>query len=1324
MKLFIPKDMFDNPRPPRIFLCTTGGKRIGELPAYESNLTGKWNSYGELTFSIDRQYVDVLTGEAKIHPLFDKAEGLRQVLVENMGYFIIQDPDTTYGDKDSKTLSSFSSEYATGSKYLENFYINTGEETSKEVIYLSSMYGNGYSIDTPYTLASGAFDAYESYYIREYTDSDTYIYEQVEIRNATEYATYDGSTVEQTLYVKKYPNVRFYWPSKPELSLLHLIFEKIPEWSIGNVDATLWRKERKFEEERIAVYDFLMNSVSDTFKCVVEWDTLNRRVNFYEEADDGITDDGTVQSRWETDVYVSRENLANEINVKYSTDNIKTKLRVSGSDELDIREVNLGKNYIMNLDFYHNSDWMEPDLLEAYDDYLEAVKEYSGEYTDAMQGWVAAYNKWNDLMNAVPAEGNVVLVGDEFKKLYCVYAPVDTAYLSQTLTDDDINTLIVDNLYSLDNNAKPIDKTSLTDGATFLVQGYRFVYVDANDNFKCVENMLSYGLDELINPSDGKLKLYHVNEDTEANKNDNILLRLKNPNSDVATIRIYNSGTETSPVYLIQSVVVSASSGVAEAAKTYTMSQWINGELTAEKMGFEGYTVNYIGVMGAYFVLAKDEKQPSTLEEYGVNLLQEKHETYLTIFRTQTEAMLSQEGYQCIAQNDQPNEDYDKGTRWLDTDSNPVKLYEYDGAENWTVISAEVSETDQSNYENYQRYIDNYEKMVAVQQMLLQKEKEAEYWLNGYEVQGRAINYKEGDGDSAFYAAADAFFRTDEDGNDTIIISNGTLHTDYGIPIFTFTHHSAQQSYVAAGGAYNADMDYYKKIITVYDLDTYQPATETTKEDRKVNIETYTPIDIVSKEVYDTYDGSSNDKTLYVLQKDNLFAVYLVGNVPYVAYAESQGVYQATRNTISRLTELENFFSKEQWIALSPLIREDEYSDDNFLLTGYESEEERLKICQELLESADKELKTLSQPSLEFSMNMANILALPEFEPITSQFALGNFIRIELRPGIVKRARLLEVNLNFEDLSDFSANFGNLITTKSEIDLHAELLSQAVQAGKTVATAASDWQRAVDKSNKLEEAIASGLQDASLQVGRANGQAISWDDKGFFCRKFVDGSTDTYLDEQIAIINNKIVFTNDGWKTSKAALGEFELDINGDGVNEKMYGLLADAVVSGYVKGSVIEGGSLRIGGNKAGDGVFIVNEDGSVEIKVLTESDGKLVGIDKYASQSAVEIIDSAYRFRLALSYDGSTIFSDTNQTCTITCNVYDYDTLITDKVIAANGTFSWIRSSSENDETWNATHIKQGTNANKITLTSTDVVKNSNFTCSVDFDETKITI
>lgn len=1246
MKLNIPKNIFNNPTPPRTFLCTPGKKIMGEIHAYDRNLNAKWNSYSDFSFSVDRVYTDIIDGVTKVNTLFDKIEGLRLVLIEDIGYFIIQDPDTIYSDKDSKTLSCFSLEYGTGSKYLENFYINTGAEDAKEVIYEQSKYGYNATRDQMYKPAKpDGYDPEEDYFHRVYTDARNYTYEQIQITNEEAYKSYFGDDVpvDKVLYVHGYANIRFYDPHTPELSLLHLVFEAIPEWTIGHVDYSLYHKERKFEEDRIAVYDFLMNEVHDTFKCVIEWDTLTGRVNFYEEADDGITEDNTVQTRFDTDVYISRDNLASEIQIQYSTDNIKTKLKVSGADDLDIREVNLGKNYLINLDYYHNEDWMDKELVEAYDNYLKAVKENTPKYTEATQNWVAAYDKWNDLMNAVPADGNVVLVGDLFKKLYCVYGLYNSV---KEFTEGTTYYVMYEDGSMGEANPQP--------NAENFAQ--RIYYIKGDDEaYKAKEK-------ELII----KLTQHYVNEDIEANKNDNILLRLKNSDNDVATIRVYNSNTQDSPEYKIQVLVVRASTGMPEAAKVYELSSWINGNLRVGNKDnpgalafLDGFKINYIGIMGAYFVLAKDERKLEVLEEYGVNLLREKHKTYVSIFTTQTEAMYSQEDYQCIAQNDEPSTEYDVHTKWFDTNNSQAKLYELlevqeDGQtiKKWVDItkevykSEEVSAEDQKNYNNYQRYIDNYEKMVAVQEVLVKKEKEAEYCLNGFAVGEMSIDANNITSNVSFYIAADKHFRTDNDEDGSVIITNGTLSKDI-IPLYTFTTPKAQGE----------------------------------------------------------------------------FAVYLNGTTPYVAYVDSQGVYQAIRNALAEATNFESFFTREQWIALSPLIREDEYSDSNFLLTGYESEEERLRICNELNEAASKELKTLSQPSLEFSMTMGNILALPEFEPIKSQFALGNFIRIELRPGIVKRSRLLEVGLNLDDLSDFNTTFGNLVTTKSEIDIHADLLKQAVQAGKQVAAAAGDWQSAVDKSNKLEEAIASGLQGASLQVGRASGQAISWDDKGLFCRKFVDGSTDTYLDEQIAIINNKIVFTNDGWKTSKAALGEFELDINGDGVNEKMYGLLADAVVSGYVKGSVIEGGSLRIGGDKAGDGVFIVNEDGSVEIKVLTEDNGKLVGIDKYASQSAVEIIDNAYRFRLALSYDGSTIFSDTNQTCTITCNIYDYDTLITDKVIAANGTFSWIRSSSESDEQWNASHIKQGADANKIILTTTDVVKNSNFTCSVDFDETKIT-
>lgn len=1226
MRLFIPKDILNNSKPPRLFLCTQSGTIIGELPNYETNLVGKWNAYSELTFSIDRQYTDILTGETKVHPLFDKTESPRQIYVENIGYFVLQDIGASYGDKDSKALSAFSIEYATGTKYLESFKINTGEIDSAEVTYLSSIYGNDYTIDSTYALDTGVFDAYQSYYVKEYTDADTYTYQQVQINTNAEHLTYNGSTVEKTLYVKKYPNVRFYFPTNQKLSLLHLIFAKIPEWKIGNVDASLWRKERKFDEERIAIYDFLMNNVSDTFNCVIEWDTITKTVNFYEEAEDGITEDNTVQTIFDTDVYISRENLANEINVSYSTDDIKTKLKVTGADSLDIREINLGKNYIMNLDYFHTLDWMEEDLFEAYDKYLETVKAYSPQYTIAMQSWVGANNKYNDFMNAVPAEGNVVLIGDEFKKLYCVYTPVYEAGATQTVIDTAINTATI----------------------------------------------------ALIK----KLNLYHVDEDINANKTDNILLRLKNADDDTATIRIYdpkiavninasfdhnatyytrktsasgvhtytkvtnltaanfasqNKGNLYTNNYKIQTTIIRATSGLSDQPSEYTLSSWVKGDLTTTNStstgmnNLKGFNVTYIGTMGAYFVLAKDESQKENIEDYGVNLLKEKHDTYTTIFQAQTEAMYSQEQYQCTVGNEPPTGAIPEGTKWLDSDSNPTKLYTYTSGK-WEVFSGDVS-----NYENYQRYIDNYNKLQAVQEVLVKKERMAEYCLNGFIIPDRSIP-----SDSALETnmnlAAQAHF-------------NG-----YTIRTKSF---GAIEPYIEGGSN-----EYLYTFTTSFD--SYA----------------------------------------------NVYVVYLNGKTPYVAYADAQGVCQIKMNRISRLTEMQEFFTEEQWIRLSPLIREDEFSDDNFLLTGYESEEERLEICRELMESANRELNTLCQPSLEFTMTMANILALPEFKSLIDQFQLGNFVRVHIRDGYVKRARLLEVRLNFDDLSDFSCDFGNLITTKSEIDKHAQLLAQAVTAGKQVATAASDWQRAVDKSNKLEEAIASGLQDGALSIGSASGQAITWDSQGIRCRKYKDGSMTEYEDEQIAIINNKLVFTNDGWKTSKAILGEFTIELM-DNQPQTMYGLLADALVGGYVKGSVIEGGSLKIGGS---GGQFIVNEDGSVQILGPDEE------TPVFATQDEIDVINKARQYHTELRYTGSTIFTGINQSCVIECRVFSWDDEITDK-LPAGTTFKWYRNSNDtvDDKAWNASHIY--TDINKITITNEDIKKNAQFYCECTFDDSKIT-
>lgn len=1037
MKLYIPRDTFDNPTPPRLFLCQTNREKIGELPAYNTQLQAKWNSYSELSFTINRMYNDALTGETKVHPLFDLAEGLRKVYVEGFGYFTIQDPDTDYSDNETKKLSCFSIEYETGQKYLENFFINTGEEDSVEVTYHASTLGNDYfNKDKMYTevtdVSPDNFDIDKKYYIKSFDQEKDggYHYELTSIPNKEEFAKHTGTEDYPTLYEQAWPNVQFYIESTPELSLLNLIFKKIPEWKIAHVDGNLRKQERKFNEDRVAVYDFLMNDICDTFKCVIEWDTINMEVSFYEEEEDGVTEGGKIQTRFDTDVFISRDNLANSINIKYSTDDIKTKLKVTGGDDLDIREVNLGQNYILNLDYYHTVEWMGQELYDRYSAYKKLLKENEPKYKDLMKSWVNAYNKWNDLMNQVPSDNSVMLIGDKFIQLYCTYTNVDT-----------------------------LKK---------------------------------------------KLILHGVEEDTKGINSDNVLLTLRK-GEDSATIRVYYTG---SAFKVKRELVQSQINAPTTIKKTeyYTLKEWVEG-ISASDMGLDGFTVHYIGTLGAYLCLSKDESKIDNLQNYGVNLLRERQEVYKTIFVTQTENLMSQVSkkdadIECIAQDTQPTGEIPDGTRWLDTSKYPLKLYEYNAnasedEDPWKDISASK---DVPKIVGYKLYKENYQKLKAVQKVLKQKEREATYLANGYP---RPEHY--------YYVDVIRGCSAE------IIIS---LFNEDIKEHFDSVYGEGKYTLTGASSDLERDIPIYKFEITPKGSDSATP-----------------------------------------------YAIYIKNGTPYISYRKSLGALQARMDRIKSIVNMENYFGEEDWERLSPFIKEDEFNDSNFILTGYESEENRINICKKLKSAAEKELKTLSQPSLEFSMDMANILAIPEFDPIKDNFALGNFVTVGIRPDYVKKSRLLEVSLDFEDMSNLKATFGNLVTTKSEIDKHADLLKQAVTAGKSVAANATSWQRAVDKSNSIDKAISEGLKDAALEVGAAHGQSITWDQYGIWGRKLMDGTTDQYEDEQFRIINNKIVFTDDDFKTLKSLFGKFQYDANKDGIKETHWGVCCDTMQNDYIEG-------------------------------------------------------------------------------------------------------------------------------------------------------------
>lgn len=311
-------------------------------------------------------------------------------------------------------------------------------------------------------------------------------------------------------------------------------------------------------------------------------------------------------------------------------------------------------------------------------------------------------------------------------------------------------------------------------------------------------------------------------------------------------------------------------------------------------------------------------------------------------------------------------------------------------------------------------------------------------------------------------------------------------------------------------------------------------------------------------------------------------------------YKEKQNVPQKANAEISDSLLMRNNFTEEQLIRLSSFLREDELQIDDIIENGFEDVSGSFKIKQDAMESGRIELQKISQPQLQFSMTMANIYALSEFEPIINQFQLGKVIRVGLRPDYIKQSRLLQVDINFDDFSDFSCEFGELTSLRTQSDIHADLLSNAISAGKSVATNSSYWTRGSDQATALDLKIQQGLLDATTQIKAIDGsQGVIIDKYGIKLQKKLDnGEIDP---KQTWLVNNMILMSDDGFKTSRSALGEVTVD------GETYYGLIAEMVLSGYIEGSIMKGGTIQIGESIDAEGnktyAFEVDKNGNVSM-------------------------------------------------------------------------------------------------------------------------------
>lgn len=161
---------------------------------------------------------------------------------------------------------------------------------------------------------------------------------------------------------------------KRKHSLLHRVLaDKAPHWSIGYITPYITFSEaeqpesvetfqRTYTCDGTTIYDFLTGEVAKESNVIFTFDTMNRKINCYSLCDCIDRETGKMWAKGigeDTNIFVSKNKLANEITISSNKDNVKNCFRVEGGDDVItdmVRVINMnGSNYIYQFaDFQYN----------------------------------------------------------------------------------------------------------------------------------------------------------------------------------------------------------------------------------------------------------------------------------------------------------------------------------------------------------------------------------------------------------------------------------------------------------------------------------------------------------------------------------------------------------------------------------------------------------------------------------------------------------------------------------------------------------------------------------------------------------------------------------------------------------------------------------------------------------------------------------------------------------------------------------------------------------------------------------------------------------
>ena len=227
------------------------------------------------------------------------------------------------------------------------------------------------------------------------------------------------------------------------------------------------------------------------------------------------------------------------------------------------------------------------------------------------------------------------------------------------------------------------------------------------------------------------------------------------------------------------------------------------------------------------------------------------------------------------------------------------------------------------------------------------------------------------------------------------------------------------------------------------------------------------------------------------------------------------------------------------------------------------TDNEILEMKQDLYNHGVEELNKVCYPQFDMKVNSVNFPVLFKYKDWTESFELGDIITIQFSDTEYIKARLLIMEFDWEDFTNFKLTFSSKSSVTGGLFTFVDLFKMANRDSTTLKYNTSGWNQASKQANEAYyNTNLKKFLDLSMQQIQSNAtdQEVTIDNTGaLFTKK--DASEKLWITNRQILLFDEPVGTN--LKEPKIAIGMIE--VNQNGVVTKAYGIGASLLLGKIV---------------------------------------------------------------------------------------------------------------------------------------------------------------